>query len=74
MYKQNMFERHSRVNQFTCMGTTKVYCCVSRDRSGLQQKKALKKAPFQGKKSTFLAKKAPILQTKNTFGAEKSTW
>ena len=32
-----------------------------RDRSGLwQKKKYLKKAPFQGKKSTFLAKKAPI--------------
>ena len=35
------------------------------------KKKHLKKAPFQGKKSTFLAKKAPISQTKSTFGAEK---
>ena len=35
------------------------------------QKKHFKKAPFQGKKSTFLAKKVPISQTKSTFGAEK---
>ena len=37
------------------------------------KKKHLKNAPFQGKKSTFLAKKAPISQTKSPFGAEKST-
>ena len=36
-----------------------------------QKKKHLKKAPFQGKKRTFLAKKAPISQTKSTFGAGK---
>ena len=40
---------------------------MNRDQSGLWQKKA----PFQGKKSTFLAKKAPISQTKSTFGGEK---
>ena len=34
--------------------------------------KHLKKAPFQGKKSTFLAKIAAISQTKSTFGAEKA--
>ena len=35
------------------------------------KKKHLKKTPFQGKKSTFLANKAHILQTKSNFGAEK---
>ena len=38
-----------------------------------KKKKHLKKAPFQGKKSTFLAKIAPISQTKNTFGAEEKS-
>ena len=34
-------------------------------------KKAPEKAPFQRKKSTFLAKETPILQKKKTFQAEK---
>ena len=42
-----------------------------RDRSGLWQKKALKKVPFQGKKSTFLAKKTPISQKKHFWSRKK---
>ena len=36
------------------------------------KKKSLTKAPFQGKKSTFLAKKAPISQTKSFLGQKKA--
>ena len=46
-----------------------------RDRSGLWQKKALKKStlPRKKKKHSFSnKKKAPISQTKSTFGAEKA--
>ena len=46
-------------------------CSVRVDITGIAVDFGKKKAPFQGKKSTFLAIKAPISQTKSTFGAEK---
>ena len=47
---------------------------INRDRSGLWQKKHLKKAPFHGKKSTFLGKKkeAPISQKKHFWSRKKA--
>ena len=44
-----------------------------RDRSGLWQKKALKKKHPSKKKKYIFSKKAPILQTKSTFGTEKNS-